>query len=128
MSAGKKTLDIVIEWLVRYIGPFVLAIVGFVSMPMWGGVSSVASLVEKNVTTNSIAVTVVSHLPFLLMFGVLGGAFWKLRSHGGLITEAVGGLAGGYFIGLTLAYLLHMAMPTAVPNGVIDDLISAGER
>lgn len=128
VHASERSLDIVIEWLVKYIGPFVLGIVGFVSMPFWGGVSSVGKLVKNDLTQNSIAVTVVSHVPFIIIFGALGGGFWHLRGEHGLLTEAIGGLAGAYFIGLALGYLLHMAMPTEVPTGLIDDAINAAER
>jgi len=126
MSAARTTFDKTIGLVVKVFVPVGAAVAGFFLPAVLGGGWSIGNVIYQG-TSGSLG-TMSSRAGWAaqaLINGMVGGAFWHMRSMGGLIAEAIGGAVGGFFLGGALGCLPGLFNGQPAPTGLIDHLVSS---
>ncbi len=122
--AVRETFDSTLHAIGRYVAPLVGAVAGFMAGPVLGGARSIANMIWgttgngsglSGASSNRIAGTLMA-----LISGGIGLVFWHMRKRGGVILELVGGLIGGFFMGVALFNVQFLVTGNQPPSGAIE--------
>jgi hypothetical protein len=127
--AGKKTIGEFVKVASEYFAPFAGVVAGFFSGPKLGGGQSVANLIWNSSTgkvpggsANRVGGAIMG-----IIWALVGGAFWSLRSQGGIWMKALGGFAGGFFFGASLSNVPYIINGSQPPAGWLESVANWSE-
>ena len=127
--AGKETIGEFVKVAADYFAPFAGVVAGFFSGAKLGGAQSVANTIWNGAggkfpgtSANRIGSAIVA-----ILWAVVGGCFWTLRSRGGVWMKAIGGFVGGYFFGAAGANVPSVITGTTPTSGWLDSLATWSE-
>lgn len=129
LAVGKATLSETVSVLARILVPLVFIVVGFFASVGLGGGYSIGTIIwnsgggqatwGSSGNQNRIGAGIVA-----LIWGLIGVAFWSLRSRGGWIFGLIGGALGGFFFGAALGQVPEILSGQAIPSGWLDKMFS----
>jgi len=124
MTAARGTFDKTINVVVGVLLPVGAAVAGFFMPTVLGGGLAVANAYNSTITggTGSSMGNRLGWGAQALINGIVGGAFWTLRHMDGLIAKAIGGIAGGFFLGSALGCLPGLIGGKQISGGLIDTI------
>jgi hypothetical protein len=127
--AGKETIGEFVKVASEYFAPFAGVVAGFFSGPKLGGGQSVANLIwntgagkAPGASANRIGGAVMA-----ILWAMVGGGFWSIRSKGGTWMKALGGFGAGFFWGASLSNVPTVINGTQPTAGWLDSLAGWAE-
>ena len=125
-STGSGTLREILRFVIDYVGPILLFLVGVLEVGKLGGSATVYGFLTGSAHLSD---GLSAHAPPLVpaaIWGAFGGAMWSFGSHDGMIQRLVGRFTGSFFLGAMVGALIWAVIPpTTFPNGLIDTAFAA---
>lgn len=127
IAVGRATLSETVHVLARILVPLVFIVIGFFAAATLGGTATLSTMLWNSSggqntwgssgNQNRIAAGLIA-----LIWGLIGMAFWSLRSRGGWVFELLGGALGGFFFGAALGQVPEILSGAGTSSGWLDSV------
>ena len=130
VSTGKRTIGEGLKVFVKYLVPLFGVVAGFASAQYIGGTKAISDLIYNSANGNFSGASAIriAGVVMAAIFGLIGMAFWHLRSGGSIWMEGIGGFVAGFAFGVALGNVPSIISGTKVFSGVIESLSSGMQQ
>lgn len=120
--AAEETVTSVLDVFIEYLLPLLAIVVGYFAASALGGVNAIYNLVVSAAPTLQNSAGAIGGGVMAVIYAIVAGVFWHLRSRGGMWLKAIGGFLGGFGFGAAIWAATQIWNARSVPNGFLDTL------
>jgi hypothetical protein len=123
--AAEESVTSILDVFIEYLLPLLAIVIGYFAASALGGVNAIFNLVNQAVPSMSSSAGAIAGGVMAVVYSIVAGVFWHLRSRGGIWLKAIGGFLGGFGFGAAVWAATQIWNTRAVPNGFLDTLATS---